>query len=141
MIALRNLLLASALVLPVATWADDSHHPEAKGATAAPATTPSTKAAAPVDLEGHMQKMQAMLDKMKAAKTPAARQKLMKEHHQLMQEGMTMMKDMEGCPGMKSGMGSDGKGGMGMGDGKGMGMMHQMMEHMMQMDEMMMKMK
>lgn len=140
MIALRHLLLTSALILPVASWADDAHHPETQ-ATAASTSKPATsKAAAPVDLESHMQKMQAMLDKMKAAKTPAERQKLMKEHHQLMQEGMTMMKDMEaGCPGMK-GMG-EGKG-SGMGDGKGgMGMMQQMMDHMMQMDEMMMKMK
>lgn len=41
----------------------------------------------PMDMEKHMQSMQAMHEKMAAAKTPAERQALMQEHMKMMQEG------------------------------------------------------
>ena len=46
--------------------------------------------------------MQAMHDKMTAAKTPEERGALMAEHMKSMQEGMDMMKDMRGMGGPKS---------------------------------------
>jgi len=69
------------------------------------------------NMEMQMNKMQAMHDKMMAAKTPQERQKLMTEQMQAMQEGMAMMqamdKDMMGkgmmpCQGMAAG-GADSK--------------------------------
>lgn len=44
----------------------------------------------PMDMEKHMQSMQAMHEKMAAAKTPAERQALMQEHTQ---EHMKMMQE------------------------------------------------
>ena len=44
--------------------------------------------------------MQAMHDKMMAAKTPEERSALMAEHMKSMQEGMDMMKGMGGMGGM-----------------------------------------
>jgi hypothetical protein len=41
-----------------------------------------------------MQQMQAMHEKMMAAKTPAERQALMADHMKAMQQGMTMMQQM-----------------------------------------------
>lgn len=83
-----------------------------------------------------MQKMQAMHEKMMAAKTPEQRQALMSEHMKLMREGMAMMKGMRG--GM--GMGNDGKGTAGMKNGGSMEDRHRMMEKRMDMMEGMMQM-
>ena len=57
-------------------------------------------------MDQHMKAMQAMHDKMAAAKTPEERQALMAEHMKLMQEGMSMMKQMGGMSSM-TGMSSD----------------------------------
>ena len=68
-------------------------------------------------MEMQMNRMQAMHDKMMAAKTPQERQKLMSEQMQMMQEGMAMMqamdkdmmaKGMMPCQGMAAGS-ADGK--------------------------------
>ena len=74
-----------------------------------------------------MKAMQAMHEKMAAAKTPAERQALMVEHMKLMQDGMAMMKSMGAMQGGK-GMDAD------------MGARQQMMEKRMDMMESMMQM-
>src|SRR5690606_10379821 len=45
-------------------------------------------------MDQHMKAMQAMHEKMMAAKNPQERQKLMAEHMKLMQGGISMMKQM-----------------------------------------------
>ena len=105
------------------------------------------------NMDRHMKSMQAMHEKMVAARTPEQRQALMDEHMKLMREGMSMMQDMRrrmmmgmGGKGGMGGMGGmDGMGGMGgAGGGKGMGMgmedRQQMMEKRMDMMESMMQM-
>lgn len=57
-------------------------------------------------MDEHMKAMQAMHEKMAAAKTPGERQALMAEHMKLMQEGMGMMQHM-GCN-MQGGRGMSG---------------------------------
>ena len=47
-------------------------------------------------MDRHMRAMQAMHEKMAAAKTPQERQALMAEHMKTMQDGMRMMKSMHG---------------------------------------------
>ena len=71
----------------------DDHHPAASAA----AKTEGTPSAA--SMSEMMQQMQAMHEKMMAAKTPADRQALMAEHMKSMQEGMAMMEHMGGGPG------------------------------------------
>ena len=82
------------------------HHPAdaaAPAATAAPA--PSAALPSPgqpmgsgdmAAMDRHMRAMQAMHEKMAAAKTPQERQALMAEHMKTMQDGMRMMKSMHG---------------------------------------------
>lgn len=114
----------------------DEHHPAGgpdKPAVRAAPSAPPPDAMARMDQ--HMQAMQAMHEKMAAAKTPDARQALMGEHMKLMREGMSMMRSMRG--GMGGGMG-------GMAGGKGRAMDieigHRMMEKRMDMMESMMQM-
>ena len=62
------------------------------------------------NMDMQMSKMQAMHDKMMAAKTPQERQKLMAEQMQAMKEGMAMMQAMDKdmmnkCAGMADGQG------------------------------------
>jgi hypothetical protein len=112
-------LLAAPLVLAAcanAPVAPDhaAHHPPA--AAAAPAHG---------QMDSMMKSMQAMHDKMKAAKTAEERAALMKEHMKLMHEGMAMMGRMRGGP-------AAGKGPMTM-DAEAMKRRMDMMEMMMQM--------
>lgn len=93
------LAIAMASTAPLALAAGDEHHaarPAASSAsTAAPqALTSQARAAAMERMQGHMQAMHAMHDKMMAAKTPEERDALMAEHARVMQDGMTMMKEM-----------------------------------------------
>ena len=83
-------------------------------------------------MDAQMKTMQAMHDKMMAAKTPDERSKLMAEHMKTMQDGMAMMEGMSGA----------GKGGMKDMPGMtgGMGAHKQMMEKRMEMMQTMMKM-
>ena len=83
-------------------------------------------------MDAQMKTMQAMHDKMMAAKTPEERSKLMAEHMKSMQDGMAMMEGM-------SGAGMQGMGGMG-GMGGDMAARHQTMEKRMEMMQTMMKM-
>lgn len=105
------LLLGSALA---ASAADEQHPatPPAVPAEASPADSSIQRQA----MAEHMQKMQAVHDKVAAAKTPAERQAAMEEGMAAMKEGMALMRrhhENSGCMGM--GM-SGAKGEMGMMD-------------------------
>ena len=106
------------------------HHP----ADAASAAAPAADRMAGMDV--HMKAMQAMHDKMAAARTPEERQALMAEHMKLMQEGMAMMGGMG--PGMGMGAMSGGKGKPG--GAMSPQMRQQMMEKRMDMMQSMMQM-
>ncbi|MEC5206694.1 hypothetical protein QF022_001650 [Vogesella perlucida] len=81
------------------------------------------------NMDMQMSKMQAMHDKMMAAKTPQERQKLMAEQMQAMKEGMAMMQAMDKDMMSKC---------AGMADSQGMaGMMDQRMKMMDMMQQMM----
>lgn len=75
-------------------------------------------------MDKQMKSMQAMHEKMMAAKTPQERQVLMADHMKSMQEGMSMMSQMKA---------SDGKGGATAANPEMMGRRMDMMEMMMQM--------
>lgn len=117
----------------------EGHHPEGSASVPARSPEPATRSAMG-DMDRHMQKMQAMHEKMMAAKTPEQRQALMSEHMKLMREGMAMMKGMRGGMGMGMGMGNDGKGTAGMKNGGSVEDRHRMMEKRMDMMEGMMQM-
>ena len=87
-------------------------------------------------MDAQMKTMQAMHDKMMAAKTPEERNKLMAEHMKTMQDGMAMMEGMSGMSSMKGMQGMGGMGGM----GGEMATRHQTMEKRMEMMQTMMKM-
>ena len=91
-------------------WAADAdehqaHHPA--GAASAPATNAMPGKARPdtARMNSQMMAMQAMHDKMMAAKTPAERDALTAEHMKIMQDSMTMMNGMS--PGGMGGMKGD----------------------------------
>ena len=86
-------------------------------------------------MEAQTKTMQAMHEKMMAAKTPEERNSLMAEHMKSMQDGMKMMETMA-SPGMKGMAGMSGMSGMS-GD---MAAHHAMMEKRMGMMQTMMKM-
>jgi hypothetical protein len=108
MTRLRKILLgmcvAAASLGAMAQAADEhkDHHPAGSTPpTAAPNNVPAQpigteKMAGMTMMDEHMKVMQAMHEKMAAAKTPEERQALMAEHMKLMQDGMSMMKQM-GC--------------------------------------------
>ena len=100
-------------------------------ASASPMATPDQMG----KMDAQMKTMQAMHDKMMAAKTPEERSKLMAEHMKTMQDGMAMMEGMSGS-GMGGMKGMQGMSGMG-GD---MAARHQTMEKRMEMMQTMMKM-
>ena len=101
-----------------------------------PVAMAAKPAAAPPDHVAHMdtqiKSMQAMHEKMMAAKTPEERNSLMAEHMKSMQDGMKMMEGMA-KPGMA---GMKGMGGM----SAEMSAHHAMMEKRMMMMQTMMKM-
>jgi hypothetical protein len=94
-----GLCLATSSLAVFAQSADEhkDHHPAAPATavmaskTMSGSTTTSQLAA----MDQHMNAMQAMHEKMMAAKKPADRQKLMAEHMKLMQDGMSMMRQMD----------------------------------------------
>ena len=102
----RPFTLALALVaVGVPTWAAQhdqhkAHHPA--GSASAAVTKPVSGKASPdtARMANQTKAMQAMHDKMMAAKTPEERSALMAEHMKSMQEGMDMMKGMGGMGGM-----------------------------------------
>ena len=101
-----------------------------------PMGTASADSMAPPDrmakMDAQMQAMQAIHEKMKNAKTPQERGKLMAEHMKAMQDGMAMMGDMPsaGMDNMKGMQGMTGD----------MGTHHTMMSKRMAMMQMMMQM-
>ena len=107
----------------------DAHHPAAE-------TAPKVD---PARFDQQMKTMQEMHRKMMAAKTPAERAALMREHRKVMQDGMAMMGQM-GSGGMpmagREGGGMPMQGGMSSMPG---GMQKDMMQRM-EMMEMMMQM-
>lgn len=86
-------------------------------------------------IDEHMKKMHALHDKMSAAATPEARQKIMAEQRQEMQRGMALMKPMMHGG---AGMGAMGGGMMAQKDQPGDASM-QMMQKRMDMMQMMMQ--
>ena len=101
-----------------------------------PTVMAAKPAVAPPDVLAHLdtqtKSMQAMHEKMMAAKTPEARNAMMAEHMKSMQDGMKMMEGMA-SPGMKGMSGMSGMSGE-------MGAHHAMMEKRMAMMQTMMKM-
>ncbi len=135
---LIGLCLAAASVGAMAQNTDEhsAHHPaDASGsATAEKASSQQMGNGQMAAMDQHMKAMQAMHEKMAAAKTPEQRQALMAEHMALMKDGMAMMKSMDG--------GMSGMGGMqgGKGMDEDMAARQQMMEKRMDMMESMMQM-
>lgn len=121
-------ILASSVFMAAA---EDAHHPDAVPASAATASAAVQPALSPAMTE-QVQKMQAIHDKITAAKTPAERQAAMQEGMTAMKDGMALMQKQAGagCPGPGMGMGM---GMPGAKDGAGMGGMGGMMDMMMKM--------
>ena len=89
------------VVVGMPTWAaqDDphkAHHPAGSAAAAAAQAVSGKTSPETARLANQTKAMQAMHDKMMAAKTPEERRTLMAEHMESMQEGMDMMKGMGG---------------------------------------------
>lgn len=139
---LVGICVASLSLSVMAQTADEhkAHHPAGSTSPAPSQMKASAKPTGAGQMAGmakmdeHMKAMQAMHEKMLAAKTPEERQALMDEHMKLMQDGMGMMQQM--------GAGMQGMGGMQGGKGMptNMAERHQMMEKRMQMMESMMQM-
>ncbi len=114
----------------------DSHHPTATATVQVAQATPTTSgmgmgmggAAAMPGYADQMKSMQAMHDKMMAAKTPEERNALMTEQMKLMQSGMGMMGRMG--PGAMAGKPGDMAARQGMMEQR-MDMMQSMMQMMM----------
>ena len=102
----RPLTLALAFVtVGVPTWAAQdnphkAHHPAGSASAAATQAVSGKPAPEMARMANQTKAMQAMHDKMMAAKTPEERSALMAEHMKSMQEGMDMMKGMGGMGGM-----------------------------------------
>lgn len=103
------LLLAG--LLATTAHADDKHHPPvaAKPAPAPAAAVQDQRFNAAYD---HMKKMMAQMDKIKATKDPAERQRLMQEHMDSLHAGMQAMRpagggmmQMMNCQMMQNGAG------------------------------------
>ena len=98
-----GLSVAAALAVPFGALAENpskadehaGHHPDS--AVSAPAQSAA--------IEGKMEAMRQMHEKMMNAKTPEERQALMQDHMKAMQGGMQMMRGMSGMGGT-GGMGT-----------------------------------
>ena len=110
-IATATLALLAAQAFAAGNDEHDGHHPAAAPAAqrVAQATQPAQgmgmtgTTAAPTGYAEQMKAMQAMHDKVMAAKTPEERNALMAEQMKLMQNGMAMMGRMDGGMGMGGG--------------------------------------
>ena len=139
---LVGICVASLSLGVMAQTADEhkAHHPAGSTSPAsanmkaAAKPTGAGPMAAMAKMDEHMKAMQAMHEKMLAAKTTAERQALVDEHMKLMQDGMGMMQQM--------GAGMQGMGGMQAGKSMPVNMAErqQMMEKRMQMMESTMQM-
>ena len=139
---LVGICVASLSLGVMAQTADEhkAHHPAGSTSPAsanmkaAAKPTGAGPMAAMAKMDEHMKAMQAMHEKMLAAKSTAERQALVDEHMKLMQDGMGMMQQM--------GAGMQGMGGMQAGKSMPVNMAErqQMMEKRMQMMESTMQM-
>ena len=109
-------IVAGLLMGTPVVYADDAHHPDQTGRTgkvAAPASADGEKVTQKMQENG--KKMQAQLGRIRDAKDPEARQKLMMEYMQTMHENMmlgrSMMRGMMDCGMMKGGMMGEGEAG------------------------------
>jgi len=120
----------------------DSHHPAAAVQLAQnqPGDATPAMAKAPAGMAAQMKAMQAMHEKMMAAKTPEEHNALMTEQMELMQDGMSMMNGMGPGAGMGRGMGAGSGMGMGTGTPGDMAARQAMMEQRMDMMQAMMQM-
>lgn len=132
--------LAAALLLAAPAYAVDEHHPEGQNATAAQSEQQAVER-----MQDNAARMQAQLDRIAKAKTPAERQTLLMEHMQTMRENMMLGQQMAAggmaCPMMGmmgGGMGMMGAGGSA-GDATTMMNRMQQMERRMDMMQMMME--
>ena len=140
--ALALSLATAAIAQPMPRAANCLDRVPASAAASAPGgNTPyacraGAGADAPTDaqIDAMLMSMQAMHDKMLAAKTYKERQALMAEHRKVMHEGFSMMRQFRGPRGGQGGMGA------GMGPGPGAGMGPEMMGRRMEMMELMMQM-
>jgi hypothetical protein len=104
----RPLSLALVLIaLGAPSWAAQheqhkAHHPAGSASAAASKSMPGKTTPEMARMANQMKAMQAMHDKMMAAKTPEERNGLMADHMKTMQDGMGMMKGMGGMAGPKS---------------------------------------
>ena len=104
----RPFSIALALfTLGVPSWAAQhdqhkAHHPAGSASAATSKSMPGKTTPEMARMANQTMAMQAMHDKMMAAKTPEERSALMAEHMKSMQEGMDMMKGMGGMGGPKS---------------------------------------
>jgi len=109
---LVGICVASLSLGVMAQTADEhkAHHPAGSTSPAsanmkaAAKPTGAGPMAAMAKMDEHMKAMQAMHEKMLAAKTPAERQAHMDEHMKLMQDGMQGMGGMQGGKGMPANM-------------------------------------
>lgn len=87
------------------TAADHTQHHPAPANASAPGPATAAAPAMPAmpqmrqRMQEHMATMQALRNKLAAAKTPAEHEALMGDHMKAMQEGMDMMKNMGGMGG------------------------------------------
>ncbi len=89
-LALTAIAASFAFAAPV--FADDAHHP-----TQASETMPAEPAASTVQtMQDNVQKMQAQLERVAAAKTDEERRQAMAEHMRRMKDNMTMAGGMMG---------------------------------------------
>lgn len=114
----RTLVAALLISSPLLAVAVDEHHPDQAPANAE--STPAPASAQEKAIAEQMKKMQAIHDRIAAAKTPEERQAAMHDGMLAMKDSLGMMQG--GCTG--KGMGPH----MQMMDSKMMGMMMQMMD-------------
>lgn len=99
-----------------------------------PAASASAAPSMPM-LDEHMSRMQEQMRQIQSTRDPAARRRLMEEHHKSMERGMQMMSGMSGgrgmSPGGQAGPAQDSSQRMQMMEMR-MEMMHKMMEQMLQ---------
>lgn len=149
-------LLVGALIAAAPAFAVEEHHPDE--ATKPQAAAPAKAAAQDVEkttqrMKDNLKKMEGQVEKIRKARDPAERERLLQEHMQSMRENMMMGQSLAAGPGAMGMMGGGmmdqcmrmmgGPGGMGMmGGGAGpeamMGRMQQM-EKRMDMMQMMME--
>ncbi len=135
-------IFALSTIVSTPVLAVDAHHPDQQNPTARTAPATSEDVGKTVnEMKENTKKMQTQLDRIRQAKDPQERQKLVQEHMRTMQENIMLGKSMMGgtmdCPMMKDGMMGGGMGMMGAGQDDMMTRRMEMMEKRMDMMQMM----